>query len=56
MDCPLTKNSILLPKDGTRRVDKNTLVALTLMVAARSLSDIGTKADFKHSSPFEKGG
>ena len=28
----------------------------TTFIISRSLSDLGTKEDFKHSSPFEKGG
>ncbi len=32
--CFLQKNSILLRKDNTKRIDNNTLVALTIMIAA----------------------
>jgi len=43
--CFLQRNGILLHKDGTRRIDDNALVALTLMVAASKASekDVMTK-------------
>ncbi|MFH1799640.1 MAG: virulence protein RhuM/Fic/DOC family protein [Candidatus Omnitrophota bacterium] len=43
--CFLQRNGILLCKDGTRRIDDNALVALTLMVAASKASekDVMTK-------------
>ncbi len=37
--CFLQRNGILLHKDGTRRIDDNALVALTLMVAASKASE-----------------
>ena len=37
--CFLQKNGILLGKDGSKRIDDNTLVALTLMIAASKPSE-----------------
>jgi len=37
--CFLQKNGILLGKDGTKRIDDNALVALTLMIAASKPSE-----------------